>query len=626
LVIRELVARLGFSVDKSSLGQASSAINNTKSSMEKLGTTGIAAGSQASGGLNMLGSAANMAKGVMLGLGVAITAAFASAITGSTKASDEMQNLYGRLAVVTKSEQERLDVEQKLFDTSNRARQPLAETGDLFFKIAKASNELGTTQEQALQMTETVAKALTVGGAGVAQSQATILQLGQALGSGVLQGDELRSLNENATDLMQSIAQYFGTTVAGLRKMGKEGELTADKVAQAILWSQKTIDAQFEKMPLTVEQAMVMSGNAYKQGIFEFERQTGFFSAIAHAIVNATKGVGNNLTWLSNKVGGIKNLITILSVGFGILAASLVVANWGTFIGWISKATTALRGFAIANGAAMWEFVLIAAVIAIVVLAVQDLYTWINGGDSLLGRWLGSWEDFKAKSQTFFQPLIDAFAPLMTAMQNGWEQIKSSFSQLSPAFSAMGDAFSALWTVISPIISWICEGLTQIGVFLVSNVINYMLHLIEVSMQVGSYIVNAITAVITGMANSLRHIVEFVTAIMKGDFDGAINAIKDYFNDLGDTAMTILKNIGDAIGTFVMDKITSAKNAIADFLGWSTKTTAQAVNDSKTNYNQNIAINQNFNGGTAAENTGYMQDGAKSAFGDIGTNFQFGTP
>lgn len=627
MVIRELVARLGFSVDKGSMSQANSAINDTKNSMEKLGSSGITAGSQASGGLNMLGSAANIAKGAMLSLGVAIAATFAAAVSGSIKASDEMQNLNGRLAVVTKSEEERLKVERELFDTANRARQPLAETGDLFFKIAKASDELGTSQEQALQMTETVAKALTVGGAGTAQSQATILQLGQALGSGVLQGDELRSLNENATDLMQSIAKYFGTTVAGLRKMGKDGELTADKVAQAILWSQKTIDEQFEKMPLTVEQAMVMSSNAYKQGIFEFERQTGLFSAIAHSIVNSVKFVSNNLTWLSNKFGGTKRLLTLLTVGFGVLASALVVANWGTFIGWVSKATIAMRGFAVANAAALWEYVLIAAAIAIVVLAIQDLYTWINGGDSLLGRWLGSWEDFKAKSKSFFQPLIDMTNELNIVFDRVMQQISIAMVLLSPLIDDLKQQFSDLWVTISPLLRqlamfllYVVGGAIELLIVIIGFLITQFLELLTTS----GYVADAIVTAFRGMGKMLSSIISFVTNVMRGEFSAACDDVVSFFQSLGDTVLGILYDIAAAIGTYIVDKISWAKDQVLDFLGWSTKNTANAINDSKTNYNQNISIQQQFNGGTAAENMGYMQAGAVNAYGDLGTNLLYG--
>lgn len=627
MVVRELIARLGFTVDRSSMNQASASISNTKESMDKLGSSGLNAGAQASTGLGMIGTAANLARGMVIGLGFAIVEAIKVAVSGSVAASDEMQNLNGRLAVVIKSEKERLDVERQLFDTANRARQPLAETGDLFFKIAKASDELGTSQQDALQMTETVAKALTVGGAGAAQSQATILQLGQALGSGVLQGDELRSLNENATDLMQAIAKYFGTTVAGLRKMGKDGELTADKVAQAILSSKKVIDEQFEKMPLTVEQAMVMTGNAFKQGVFEFERQTGAFSTIAHAIVSAVKGITNNIIWLTNKFGGTKRTLTLFAVGLGIISAALVAIKFGPILAGIRSMVVAMRAFAIANAAIMLKFVLIAAVIAIVVLAIQDLYTWINGGDSLLGRWLGSWEDFKEKSRSFFEPLIYIFNELASLFQRAWTQILMSIAIMSPQIDEVKEQFARLWVVVAPILQMIGKFLIYIiggAIEFVILIIGWLIQQFLEIVTTGGYVADAIVVAFRGMAKMLESIISFVTNIMRGNFLDACNDVTNFFWALGDTIIGILKDIAMAIGTYIVDKISWAKDAIFDFLGWSTDTTAKAINDSRTNYNQNISISQQFQGGTAAENMGYMQDGAVDAYSDLGVNLQYG--
>lgn len=70
--------------------------------------------------------------------------------------------------------------------------------GDLFFKVRQSGAPFGIDDKKGLELTEIVSKALTTGGASTAEKNATILQLGQALGSGVLQGDELRSLKENA--------------------------------------------------------------------------------------------------------------------------------------------------------------------------------------------------------------------------------------------------------------------------------------------------------------------------------------------------------------------------------------------------------------------------------------------
>ena len=763
MVIRELIAKLGFDVDKGSLSAANTSITGVKNGLNGVGDKGLEAGRKASQGMDMFGRASNIAKGLVIGLGVAVVSVIDNMISGIREASDEMQSLDGRLRIVTKSEQQRINLERELYQTAQNARQDLGATGDLYFKISKSAKELGVNEKQALEMTETVTKALTVGGATTQQTTATILQLGQALSSGRLQGDELRSLDENAFDLMQAVAEYFGTTIGNLKQMGSQGELTSDKVAKAILYAKKKIDSQFDKMPITIGQAFQMMENSFKMGVAEFERSTGLFSTIAHGIVNAVKGIETGLSTLSKIVGGTRNLIILLSAAFGGLMASMVIINF-------SKIISAFRALAVATSLATWEWVLIAAAITILILAIQDLYTWINGGDSLIGRWLGSWEDFKAKAATFLKPLIDgfnelvaffsgdsgtkllkpitdAFSNLISVGGNVLNNLKSMWEDLKPTVMSFGDVLLNLFTAAQPIINviigliavtlveafkividtvtlviGIIGGLITVGGYVVealishfnrflavvTDIINIVVDLftenwdkaisdvkqyfsdlesfvLGILTGVGTYVGNTLTELIYSFLNTIistinaivdsfmttwdngisnikqffSDLVNFITNILNGiitagiyvvevlissfnnflnaitniidtavnsfisGWDRAISDVKQFFSDLESYVLGILSNIGIAIGTYVLDKLASAKNAVLDFLGWSSSTTNKAISDNRRNYNQNINVQQTFNGGTAAENRGYMQQGAQRTFGDFGLGMQY---
>lgn len=217
------------------------------------------------------------------------------AISEIRDTADEMMNLDGRLRTVTKTERERLDLESELYKRAQESRQSLQAMGDLYFKVARASQEMGFAQEENLRVTETVSKALVIGGASAQEASATILQLGQALGSGRLQGDELRSLDENASILMGHVAKYFNTTVAGLKEMGAQGELTSDEVMRAILSASAEIDKEFSQMPMTFGQSMNMMKNSWDRFILGVEQKSSIFSFIARAFTKAFDSMGNKL-------------------------------------------------------------------------------------------------------------------------------------------------------------------------------------------------------------------------------------------------------------------------------------------------------------------------------------------
>lgn len=215
---------------------------------------------------------------------LALVFAGAFSVYAIKNAADEMMNLDGRLRTLYEDEQERLAIEDRLYAMSQRNRQGLNEIGDLYFKVASSVEQYGMGAAEASRLTDIVSKSLTVGGASAEQASATILQLGQALGSGQLQGDELSSLRENAFTLMKEMSKSLGVTVGDLKEMGAQGELTSEVVINAILASGDAIDAQFAKMPTTIGQAMTKVGNFFRRFVGDIQNSTGIFGEIAQKI------------------------------------------------------------------------------------------------------------------------------------------------------------------------------------------------------------------------------------------------------------------------------------------------------------------------------------------------------
>ena len=592
MVVKELIAKLGFKVDTASVQSVNSSINNAKGKLGEMGTAATAASSEVSGGLNAIARLSTWTTGIFIGMGMEIVNVFRSIVSGTREASDEMNSLDGRLRIVTETDKERLNLERELYATAQNSRQDLGATGDLYFKIAKSAKELGVDSRQALDITETVTKALTVGGATTQQTTATILQLGQALSSGKLQGDELRSLDENAFDLMQAMAEYFGTTIGNLKQMGAQGQLTAEQVAKGILYAKTKIDDQFGKMPLTIGQALQVAENTYKQGIYEFERITGMFQGVAHGIVSFVTGISHSIQKLSDAIGGPRNLIKLLTISLASLAATLAAVRFDAIIAGVNALFKAIA----ANVLVVGKFMAILAIFVLIGLAIQDIYTWIQGGDSLMGRWLGPWEEFKAK----LGPIIELVQAVRSAAEELAAIIIAKWQEIKPSVDQLGSAILQLWSVIGPIIMQIAE---IIGGVLVGSIL-YAMQMIGALIQYVSdflsnnpAIADAIVATFEGAFTLIKDAIQVVAAVFSGNWSQAINNVKQLFSDLGSFAIRIMQDIASAIGTYIMDKITGAKTAIMDFLGWSGQQTSNAVNDSRSTYN--ITANQT-NYGSAA--------------------------
>ena len=167
---------------------------------------------------------------------------------------------------------------------ADNARSSIVEYADLYARIMRNSKGVAKSEQEVADATNIVSKAFAVGGAAASEQAAGVLQLGQALGSGVLQGDELRSIRENAPVLAQAIADEFGTTIAGLKDLGAQGKLTSERVLTAILKARQQIEAQFAKTSLTIEQSLTLVKNAATEYIGTMDGVTGASKAVSGTI------------------------------------------------------------------------------------------------------------------------------------------------------------------------------------------------------------------------------------------------------------------------------------------------------------------------------------------------------
>ena len=334
--------RVKISADTSQIDKATQSLNRLAQAQTRASQAhfkgkaqGLAQGQQGGG---MGASLAGGLKGAFVALGgMAI-------ISEIKQTADAMMSLSSRIRLVTKDDAERLQIESRLYAMSMKNRASLEDLGDLYYKTALSAQRFGATQEDVLRLTDIVSKSLIIGGADTAQQKSTILQLSQALGSGVLQGDELRSLRENAPILMDQISKFFGVTMAGLKEMGQKGELTTEKLMQAILSSGTAIDAQMGKITPTIGQAITVLGNKWSKFILDIQNNTGVFGQIAGLILDAVDLVGQAIDWVVKEFGTATPEMTSMLQDFKNLWQSLqpLISALGTiFINWVVPAMKA---------------------------------------------------------------------------------------------------------------------------------------------------------------------------------------------------------------------------------------------------------------------------------------------
>jgi tape measure domain-containing protein len=205
--------------------------------------------------------------------------------------ADASTNLTNKLALVTQSGQTASQLFNVMAQSAIGLGAPMKEVGDLFFRVANNTRDLGLTQTQQVKITETLIKGFQLTGASAGEVSGGVIQLGQAFAVGTLRGDELNSVMESLPMVAQALADKFGVQTGALKKLGEQGKISSKDLSDAILSSGVAIDkAYMNKLP-TVANAFNAVSNAIQVQVNQIDKSTGASETLAIALVRIATAV-----------------------------------------------------------------------------------------------------------------------------------------------------------------------------------------------------------------------------------------------------------------------------------------------------------------------------------------------
>lgn len=250
--------------------------------------------------------------------------------------SDEYTQTTARLNMINDGLQSTADLQDKIFASAQNSRAAYLQTADVVAKLALRAGSVWESNEETIAFAETLNKAFVVAGASQEEMNSASLQLTQALGSGVLRGEELNAVFEAAPNIIQTIADYLGVSIGEIREMASEGQITADVVKNAMLSSAEEIDTQFQSMPMTWEQ--VWTG-AMNQLLYASQPLLQFINLLAQ-----------NWSTLEPIVLGVAAAVGLYAIALGVYNATQAASNT---LSAISAARSAIKaGSTLAEAAA----------------------------------------------------------------------------------------------------------------------------------------------------------------------------------------------------------------------------------------------------------------------------------
>ena len=212
---------------------------------------------------------------------------------------DKYNNLNSRVALVNDGLQTQAELQDKVFQAAQRSFATYESVADTVAKLNLLAGDAFKSNDESIKFAEIMNKSFAVAGTEAGQMSAALLQMNQALASGKLQGDEYRSIIENAPLIANAIANYMGKSRAEMKELSSKGAITSDIIKAAVFKAGDDIEKKFQAMPVSFGQAMNIIQN---EAIRTFEP---IFKMISNGInSNGWKGFASTISGVISEVAG----------------------------------------------------------------------------------------------------------------------------------------------------------------------------------------------------------------------------------------------------------------------------------------------------------------------------------
>lgn len=278
-------------------------------------------------------------------------------VTGLVGMSDTLTQTTARLNLMNDGLQSTADLQEMIYQSALRARGAYADTAAAVSKMGLLAPDAFANNEETIAFVEQLNKQFKIAGTSQEGQAAAMLQLTQAMGAGVLRGEELNSVFEQAPTIIQAINDYLGITTGELRDMAADGQITAEIVKNAMFAAADETNARFESIPMTWADVWSQATN---MGIM------------------ALQPLLEGINWLANNLEVVAPLVLGFGGAIGIL---ILLANWAN----ICAAATSMWAAAQKMLNAAWATSPLLVIVALIILLIGLIFAVVAAVNKATG-------------------------------------------------------------------------------------------------------------------------------------------------------------------------------------------------------------------------------------------------
>ena len=506
--------------------------------------------------------------------------------------SDELTTTTARLDMMNDGVRTTDELVKMVYASAQDARGEFSQMADVVARFGNNAKDAFSSTEEVVAFANLIQKQMTIAGASTEEANAALLQLSQGLGSGVLRGEELNSVFEQAPNIIQSIADYLQVPIGEIRDMAAEGQLTADVVKAAIFSAADDINAKFESIPMTwgqiwtsFQNTAMMAFQPVLQRLNEIANSEAFqtfvngaiqaLATLANIVLNIFSLIGSvggfiadNWSIISPIIYGIVGALAVYAAYLAVTKAAelasaaakivLCVASYahaaatGAEASATAAATAAQYGLntAFLSCPITWIIILIIALVAIIYAAVAAVNQFAGTSVSATGIIMGAFATLGAFILNIFILVWNFIASFVEFLVNVWSNpeyaIKAFIVNVAVAFLSF---CLAMVTGTQGAIG-VIVGIWYAFVQIIQNIIAL----------IWNFIAAGIEAIVNGWNSGIYQVKSFFVTLASTAMDVASSILSSMGSAASGIANMFIGAINTAIGA--INKLISALNVI----------------------------------------------------------------
>ncbi len=341
--------------------------------------------------------------------------------------SDTQTQTNARLSMMVNDLEDMARLQEGIFQSAQRARASYEDTADSIAKMALNAGQAFNSNDEIIRFMESINKRFAIGGTAADQQRSAMLQLTQAMGAGVLRGEELNSILDAAPGIARDIEQYMGWASGSIKQYAEDGKVSAEVVKNAMLSAAETIDEQFASMPMTLGQAMTLVKNEVQNSLQDSAKEWNdfmnsadgqkilnemivLFSTLAEVGSDVLAFLGQGALFVADNLDFILPVLAAIGLAYGVVHAQAIAAAVANVAGGLATAA--------AWAAAHWPLLLLAAGFAAVMIAAQQFGLDMQS----VGEWVGmTFGMLYAVGYNVFASLWNTIAAFAEFFANVWD-------------------------------------------------------------------------------------------------------------------------------------------------------------------------------------------------------------